>query len=50
MNQILEIVTWVGFLILPLIVLCLRAVGPQWFTGPVALWVVAQFAMTHYAD
>lgn len=41
MNQILSNITWAGFLLLPLVMLCLRAVGPKWFTGPVALLIMA---------
>ncbi len=41
MNQIFSIVAYTGFLLLPLVVLYLRAVGPRWFTGPVAVCVVA---------
>ncbi|MBW3637995.1 MAG: hypothetical protein KY445_16245 [Armatimonadetes bacterium] len=41
MNQFLLAVACTGFLLLPIFVLSLRALGPRWFTGLVALCVVA---------
>ena len=41
MTQITLAIALTAFATLPFIALLLRAVGPRWFTGPVALCVVA---------
>ncbi len=41
MTQIYFVAALTAFALLPILVLLLRAFGPRWFTGPVAVCIVA---------